>query len=167
MKYKDTKRKYEDSVKITCELSDDEREFLLSNKNTEEGENIQQDIRMKTLYYISNKKGKVIHSSVYEQIMDAHSVLRNLINNESKGGPYHIDRVKIPIEEKDLYQIAIQRIHENDEGRQYLQHMRYTDIMVGRDNTNSYIESLENNKENIKILCDTKRINIIGIHKKN
>ena len=67
MENKDIKITYEDFDEADCELSKEEREFLLSEENREEGENTQ-NIRTKTIYYISDKNGKVSRSTAYEQI---------------------------------------------------------------------------------------------------
>lgn len=164
MKSKEAIKEYEDSFKDVYKLSEEERDSLLSDLNEREKE---EDTLMKTLYYISNKRGKVVRSIAYEQIMDVHSAFRDLINNESKGGPYCIKKIEVPFCAKDLYQISVHRIRVNDEGRQYLEHMMYTDIMAGRDCVNSHIEELVNNKQDIQFACDTRHINILKVQKEN
>ena len=161
MKYNDSVREYEDAFKDVYNLSKEERDSLLSNVSERE----RKDTLMKTLYYIGNKNGKVIRSVAYEQIMDVHSALRNLINNESKGGPYSIHKIEVPFNEKLLYQVSVHRIRTNSEGRQYLEHMMYTDIIPGRDSVNSHIEELVKSKEDLQFVCDTRQINIVGIQR--
>ena len=161
MKSKEAIKEYEDSFKDVYKLSEEERDSLLSDLNERE----KKDTLMKTLYYIGNKNGKVIRSVAYEQIMDVHSALRNLINNESKGGPYSIHKIEVPFNEKLLYQVSVHRIRTNSEGRQYLEHMMYTDIIPGRDSVNSHIEELVKSKEDLQFVCDTRQINIVGIQR--
>ena len=92
--------------------------------------------------------------------LDMHSSLHYLITHESGRGPYCIKKIEVPFPARDLYQISVHRIRSNEDGKQYLEHMMYTEIISGRDCVNSRIEELTNSKQDIQVVCDTQRIDI-------
>lgn len=110
------------------------------------------------IHYIFDRNRKVVDDVGYEELADAHNALANLIEYRREKGPFTIRILVVPENILDrFYQVATYYIRTEENGAQYLEFSRYSDVLIGRDMVSKYIkEKTEECKH--RIVCRTKEI---------
>ena len=114
----------------------------------------------RNLHFIFDGNKKVVDDVGYEELADAHDALANLIESRREKGPLTIRTFIVPKNIHDkFYQVATYYIRTDEDGAQYLEFSRYSNVLIGRDSVEEYIKEKTEECEH-RIVCRTKEIKI-------